>query len=83
MDETSLRDPETKEPVRRASDAELAKIREAIERGRAKRHDGGALPSAIEGAYLSHGGRWVYADVASGIPSFLVAERIELEQPLG
>lgn len=81
--EACLRDPETKEPVRRATDADLAKAHDAIARGRAKRHDGGELPKKIDGAYLSHGGRWLYADAAPGIPSFLIEERIELDDPLG
>jgi hypothetical protein len=76
-----LRDPETREPMRRATQDELEAIAWAMREGRARRHDGGELPASIPGAYVSGGGRWVYAD-ADGFPSLLVDERIELDEPL-
>ena len=76
-----LADPETHEPVTRATEAQLAAIRAAIEAGAARRHDGGELPRAIAGAYLSNGGRWVYPDV-HGLPSFVIEERLELDEPV-
>ena len=51
---------------------------EAVAEKRARRHDGGELPDRIEGAYVSHGGRWVYPD-AHGFASLLIEERIELD----
>lgn len=73
-----LADPETHEPLRRATPDELAQIATAIHEGRARRRDGGALPAAIEGAYLSADGRRIYPD-ADGLPSLLIDERLELE----
>lgn len=76
-----LVDPETHEKAERASDAQLELIRSAIADGRAKRPSGGELPEAIEGACVTHDGRWVYPD-AHGFPSLLVEERIELDEPV-
>lgn len=76
-----LADPETHEPLRRASHDELERVVRALTQGRARRHDGRDVSLDIRGAYVSHGGRWVYPD-ADGIPSLLVDERIELDQPL-
>lgn len=78
--ERVLRDPETKEPIARATDAQLAAVRDAIAKKRARRKDGGELPK-IEGGYVSHGGRWFYPDI-EGIRSFLIEERIELDDPI-
>ena len=79
--EDLLVDPETHERVRRATDVELAKINARIVEDAARRIGGHALPTQIDGAYLSHGDRWVYADV-DGFASFLIEERIELDAPL-
>ncbi|HJL16657.1 MAG TPA: hypothetical protein RMH99_13425 [Sandaracinaceae bacterium LLY-WYZ-13_1] len=76
-----LADPETHEPVTRATDAQLEAIAAALRDGRAKRRDGGALPDRIEGAYLANEGRWVYPD-AQGFPSLLVEDRLELDEPV-
>jgi hypothetical protein len=76
-----LVDPQTHEPVTRATEAQLEAIREAIRAGTARRHGGGALPERLEGAYLSHGGRWVYPD-AEGFPSLLIEDRLELDAPV-
>ncbi len=70
--------PETHQPLRRATSDELAQITAAIRERRARRHDGGALPPSVDGAYLSGDGRWVYPDV-DGLPSLLIDERLELE----
>ncbi len=77
-----LADPETHEPVRRATQDELEAIAWALREKRARVRGGGPLPGRIEGAYLSHAGRWVYPDV-DGMPSLLVEERLELDEPLG
>ncbi len=76
-----LVDPETKEPLRLATDEERERVVRALRQGRARRHDGGEVSLAIEGAYVSHGGRWIYP-VVEGLPSFLIEERIELDEPL-
>lgn len=76
-----LADPETHEPVTRATDAQLEAIRAALRDGGARRHDGGKLPDRIEGAYVSGDGRWVYPD-AEGFPSLLIEDRLELDEPL-
>lgn len=74
-------DPQTHRPVTRATDDQVERVRRAIRDGRARRHDGGALPDHIDGAYLSNEGRWVYPDT-QGFPSFLIDERIELDEPV-
>ena len=76
--EPLLADPETHEPLRRASEDELTSIATAIRERRARRHDGGPLPSTIDGAYVSQDGRWFYPD-ADGLPSLLIDERVELD----
>lgn len=76
-----LVDPETKEPIRLATDEERERIVRALRQGRARRHDGGEVTLEVDAAYVSHGGRWVYP-VVEGLPSFLIEERIELDQPL-
>lgn len=76
-----LVDPETHERVSRATEAQLEAIRRALEDGTAKRHGPGAPPAEVAGAYVSHGGRWVYPDV-DGFPSLLVEDRLELDEPV-
>ena len=76
-----LADPETHQPVTRASEERLDAIRAAIREGKARRHDGGALPDRVEGAYVSEDGRWVYPD-AEGFPSLLIEDRLELDPPI-
>lgn len=78
---SQLVDPETHEPVDRATDRELQSLREALARGRARRHDGGAPPDEFEAAFLTEGGDRAYL-VVDGIPNFLVNERIDLDPPL-
>ena len=77
----SLVCPETREPVAAASDAELEALRRAFSEGRARRRDGGELPATVEGAFLTADRRHAYL-VVDGVPSFLVEERVELDQPL-
>lgn len=76
-----LADPETHEPVALATDAQLSALRDALTAGKAKRHDGQALPASVEAALLSQGGKVAYL-IADGIPNFLVDERLELDEAL-
>ncbi len=76
-----LADPETKEPLKRATDAQLAALRDAIASGAARRADGEPPPASIDGAYLPRGRRWAYP-IVDGVPSFLVEARLELETAL-
>src|SRR5262245_51792466 len=66
-----LCDPLTREPVRLASDAELAALRDAIAAGKARRRGGGDLPAGIEGAFLSDGGKRAYP-IVDGLPYMLI-----------
>lgn len=77
-----LADPETHEAVRRATQDELEKIAWALREKRARVRGGGEPPAHVTGAYVTHGGSWIYPD-ADGLPSLLVDERIELDEPLG
>ncbi len=54
-----LVDPETKEPLRVATDEERETVLRALRQGRARRHDGGEVSLTLEGAYVSHGGAWI------------------------
>lgn len=74
--EARLVDPETREPLHRASPDELAALQAAIAGGRVRRADDGPLPERIDGAYLDPSGRRAYP-VVDGIPTFLVDERLE------
>jgi len=76
-----LADPETHEAVTRASEAQLAAIREALANDKARRHDGQPAPEKIEGAFLAQGGRVAYL-IVDGIPDFLIDDRIDLEDPV-
>lgn len=73
-----LADPQTREPLRRASAEELAELASRLRDGSARRPGGTALPNAVDGAYVSRDGRWFYPD-ADGVPSLLIDERIELD----
>ncbi|MAT27091.1 MAG: hypothetical protein CMN29_19430 [Sandaracinus sp.] len=70
-------DPETHEPVVKADEPTLAKLREAVAAGQARRPDGEPVPAEFDGAYLTEDGRRAYL-VLEGIPNFLVEERLEL-----
>ncbi len=76
-----LVDPETKGPVRLATEAELARLRAAVEGGGASRADGKDPSSEFEAAFLSQGGAVAYI-VADGIPIFLIDERVQLDPSL-
>ena len=76
-----LVDPETKEPVRLASDGELARLRAAVGAGRATRKDGKEASSTFEAAFIAQQGAVAYV-VEEGIPIFLIDERLEIAPPL-
>lgn len=78
--DVALADPETHEPVRLAAPGELARLRDAIASGRARRADGESI-DALEGAYLSRSSRVAYP-IYHGIAHFIVAERIEIDEGL-
>jgi uncharacterized protein YbaR (Trm112 family) len=75
-----LADPETHEPLKLASDAELGALRAAIGSGKARRRDGQAPSVAFEGALLR--GQKIAYLVEGGIPNLLVEERLELDDVL-
>ncbi|UJR80067.1 hypothetical protein [Sandaracinus amylolyticus] len=75
-----LADPETRKPLSRASEADLAKLRGAIDAGRARRRDGHAIP-AFEGAFLTTDRKVAYL-VENGVPNFVIDERVELDAPV-
>ena len=79
--ETVLADPETHEPLTRASAAQVEAINAALSRKKARTSGGGPLPDSVAGAYLSRDGAWVYPDV-DGFPSFLIDERVVLDVPV-
>jgi uncharacterized protein YbaR (Trm112 family) len=74
-------DPETKGPVRLATEAELSRLREAVQAGSASRPDGKDPSVEFEAAFLSQEGRVAYV-VDQGIPIFLIKERLQLDPPL-
>jgi len=76
-----LVDPETKGPVRLASESELGELKAAVESGRAKRKDGKAASATFEAAFVAQDGRVAYV-VEDGIPVFLIDERLEISPPL-
>ena len=76
-----LRDPETKGPVRLASEGELKRIKKAVEDGTAKRRDGKETSTSFEAAFIAQEGAVAYI-VEEGIPVFLIDERLELSPPL-
>ena len=74
-DEFRRVDPETHEPLRLATEDELAALRDAIAKGEARRPDGEAI-GPFEGAYITEDGTKAYP-IVDGVPVFLVDERIE------
>ena len=76
-----LADPETHEASIPASEAELAKLREAIQSGAARRRDGKPAKTSFDGALLSQGRKVAYL-VEEGVPNLLVDERLELASAL-
>lgn len=77
-----LADPETHEPLSLASEEELAKLRHAVQAGRASRGGGSQqLETQIEGALLPPHKRVAYL-IEDGIPNLLIDERLELAEAL-
>lgn len=76
-----LVDPDTRGPVRLATEGELGKLKEAVGSGRARRHDGKEASDTFEAAFLCQGGAVAYV-VEDGIPVFLIDERLDLAPPL-
>lgn len=71
-----LADPETKAPLIIATREELEALRAAITEGRARRRNGAPIDD-FEGAYLRADRKVAYL-VESGIPNFVIEERVEL-----
>lgn len=76
-----LADPETHEPLVLADEGQLARLRSAIQEGRARRRGGEPASADFEGALLSQGQRVAYL-IAGGIPNLLIDDRLELGQAL-
>lgn len=76
-----LADPETHEPLTLADEAQLARLRSAIQDGSARRRGGQPAQAQFDGALLSQGQRVAYL-IAGGIPNLLIDERLELGQAL-
>ncbi|HEY6877553.1 MAG TPA: hypothetical protein VI299_06015 [Polyangiales bacterium] len=76
-----LADPETHEPLSLADESELARLREAVQDGNARRRSGQPIQADFDGALLSQGRRVAYL-IAGGIPNLLIDERLELGQAL-
>ncbi len=76
-----LADPETHEGLALADDAQLARLREAVAQGGARRRDGKPVSTGFEGALLSQGGKVAYL-IEAGIPNLLIEERLELASAL-
>lgn len=74
-------DPETKGPLRLTSEAELTRLKQAIETGRAARKDGKASGTSFQAAFLAQEGAVAYI-VEDDIPIFLIDERLEIDPPL-
>jgi uncharacterized protein YbaR (Trm112 family) len=69
--------PETKQPVRLATSAELARVNERIRAGTLRNRGGAAVAGELVEALLREDGRILYP-VDDGIPVMLVDESIEL-----
>ncbi|HEX5661424.1 MAG TPA: hypothetical protein VFX59_29745 [Polyangiales bacterium] len=76
-----LADPETHEPLALADEAQLTRLRAAIQDGRARRRGGQPVAGEFDGALLSQGQRVAYL-IAGGIANLLIDERLELGQAL-
>ncbi|MFK7990157.1 MAG: hypothetical protein AB8I08_29325 [Sandaracinaceae bacterium] len=75
LDASMFVDPETHEPVTRATLEQLEELNRALSEGGFTRQDGGETPAAVDGAYLSKDGLWAYPDV-DGLASFVVEMRL-------
>jgi uncharacterized protein YbaR (Trm112 family) len=76
-----LADPETREPLSAASEADVTALKSAVAAGKARRRDGKTPSTSFEGALLSQGRKVAYT-IEAGIPNLLVDERLELSSPL-
>lgn len=76
-----LADPETHEPLSLADEAELTRLRAAVQDGSARRRSGQPVNTEFDGALLRQGRRVAYL-IVSGIPNLLIDERLELGQAL-
>ena len=76
-----LADPETHEGLVLASEVEVARLKESVAQGVARRRDGKPANASFEGALLSQGRRVAYL-IDAGIPNLLLDERLELPSPL-
>lgn len=76
-----LVDPETKGPLRLATEGELTRLREAVSGGNASRPDGKDPSAEFEAAFLAQDGGVAYL-VVDGIPIFLIDERLQLDPAL-
>lgn len=80
--EEILVDPETHEKLSRATAAQLDALRAALAAGEARRRDGAAPPTSVDGAWITPDGKHAYVDV-DGFPSLLAEERLELDAAIG
>ena len=69
--------PETKQPVKPASDELLARINEQIEAGSLRNRGGDTVSNAISEGLLREDGQILYV-VDDGIPVMLIEESISL-----
>lgn len=75
-----LIDPESHEPLSEATDEAIAKLTSLVSQGRARQADGRPV-APFEGAYLPPSRDRAYP-IRGGIPSFLLEERLELDEAL-
>ena len=69
--------PETKQPVKPADAALVARLNSDIEAGRVKNRAGEAVTEKLEGGLVRQDGKYLYA-VRSGIPIMLIDEALPL-----
>ncbi len=72
-----LRCPETKEPLRLATAAEIAKLNGKLAEGRILRHDGSTLQNALTAGLITKSGARLY-EIREGFPILLIDESIDL-----
>ncbi len=70
--------PETKEPVKLADGALVARVNKAIEGGKVRSRDGNPVTRPMDGALLRQDGKILYP-VRGGIPIMLIDESIVVE----
>ena len=70
--------PESHQPLRPASAAELAALNERIRAGTVRNHAGQPVSEALEAGLLREDGRVVYP-VRRGLPILLIAESMAVE----